>query len=109
TISQQLVKNTLLTQDKNFLRKYQEVILALEIERRFSKEDILEMYLNTVYFGEGAFGVQEASETYFGENSSELTLAQSALLTAILPAPSALSPISGNRERAYERQNVVLN
>ncbi len=109
TISQQLVKNTLLTQDKNFLRKYQEVILALEIERRFSKEDILEMYLNTVYFGEGAFGVQEAAETYFGENSTEITLAESALLTAILPAPSALSPVSGNRERAYERQRIVLS
>lgn len=109
TISQQLVKNTLLTQDKNFLRKYQEIILALEIERRFSKEDILEMYLNTVYFGEGAFGVQEASETYFGENSADLTLAQSSLLAAILPAPSALSPISGNRERAFERQQIVLD
>jgi 1A family penicillin-binding protein len=108
TISQQLVKNTLLTQDKNFLRKYQEVVLALEIERRFSKEDILEMYLNTVYFGEGAFGVQEAAETYFNKNSPQLTLGESTLLTAILPAPSALSPITGNRERAFERQKIVL-
>lgn len=109
TISQQLVKNTLLTHDKNFLRKYQEIFLALEIERRFSKEDILEMYLNTVYFGEGAFGVQEAAETYFNENASDLDLAQSALLAAILPAPSALSPISGNRERAFDRQAIVLS
>lgn len=109
TISQQLVKNTLLTQDKNFLRKYQEIFLALEIERRFSKQDILEMYLNTVYFGEGAFGAQEAAETYFDKNSDQLSLGESALLTAILPAPSALSPISGNRDRAFERQKLVFN
>lgn len=109
TISQQLVKNTLLTQDKNFLRKYQEIFLALEIERRFSKQDILEMYLNTVYFGEGAFGAQEAAQIYFNENSDQLSLSQSALLAAILPAPSALSPISGNRERAYERQRLILD
>lgn len=108
TISQQLVKNTLLTQNKNFLRKYQELFLALEIERRFSKQDILEMYLNTVYFGEGAFGVEEAAETYFDEQSKDLTLAQSSLLTAILPAPSALSPITGNKDRAIARQNIVL-
>jgi len=108
TISQQLVKNTLLTQNKNFLRKYQEIFLALEIERRFSKQDILEMYLNTVYFGEGAFGAQEAAETYFNKNSDQLTLGESALLAAILPAPSALSPISGNRERAFDRQELVL-
>jgi 1A family penicillin-binding protein len=109
TISQQLVKNTLLTQNKNFLRKYQEIILALEIERRFSKQDILEMYLNTVYFGEGAFGVEEAAESYFNKHASDLTLSESALLTAILPAPSALSPISGNRDRAFERQKLVLS
>ena len=82
--------------------------MALELERRFPKEEILEMYLNSVYFGEGAFGVQEAAETYFGKNASQLTVAESALLTAILPAPSTLSPISGNRTRAFERQRNVL-
>lgn len=109
TISQQLVKNTLLSQDKNFLRKYQELILALEIERRFTKQDILEMYLNTVYFGEGAFGVEDASRSYFGKNAVNLTLAESALLAAILPAPSAYSPLSGDKETAFNRQRLVLN
>jgi 1A family penicillin-binding protein len=109
TISQQLVKNTLLSQDKNFLRKYQELILALEIERRFTKDDILEMYLNTVYFGEGAFGVEDAARSYFGKTSSELTLAESALLAAILPAPSAYSPLTGDEDIAFRRQRLVLD
>lgn len=108
TITQQLVKNTLLTQQKTFLRKYQELFLAIELERRFSKEDILEMYANTVYFGEGAYGVQDASQAYFAKNTSDLTIAESALLAAILPAPSAYSPISGNRAKAFERQRLVL-
>lgn len=108
TISQQVVKNTLLSQDRSFLRKYQELFLALELERRFSKEDILEMYLNTSYFGEGAFGIQDAARTYFSKDASELTLAESALMAGILPAPSAYSPISGNSDRAYARQKLVL-
>jgi len=108
TIPQQLVKNTLLTQNKNFLRKYQELFLAIEVDRRYSKEDILEMYLNTSYFGEGAFGIQDAAKTYFSKDAKDLTLAESALMAAILPAPSALSPITGNQERAFERQKLVL-
>lgn len=108
TITQQLVKNALLSPEKSFLRKYQELILAAEIDRRYSKDDILEMYLNTVYFGEGAIGVQNAAQTYFGTNAHQLTLAQSALLTGILPAPSALSPLSGDQQRAFEKQKIVL-
>jgi 1A family penicillin-binding protein len=108
TISQQLVKNTLLTQDKNFLRKYQELFLAIEIDRRYSKEDVLEMYLNTSYFGEGAFGIQDAAKTYFSKDAKDLTLAESALMAGILPAPSAYSPISGDQERAFRRQKIVL-
>ncbi len=108
TISQQLIKNTLLNQNKSFLRKYQELVLAIELERRFSKKDILEMYLNTVYFGEGAFGIEDAAQTYFNKSASELTLGESALLVAILPAPSALSPISGDKDRAFARQAIVL-
>lgn len=108
TITQQLVKNTLLSQERSYLRKYQELFLAIEVDRRFSKEDILEMYLNTSYFGEGAYGVQDAAQTYFSKESSELTLAESSLLTAILPAPSALSPLSGDRQRAFKRQKLVL-
>jgi len=108
TITQQLVKNTLLTQQKSFLRKYQELFLAMELERRFTKDDILEMYANTVYFGEGAYGVHDAAQAYFGTDITKLSIAQSALLAAILPAPSAYSPISGNRAKAFQRQRLVL-
>jgi len=109
TITQQLIKNALLSSEQTFLRKYQEAILALEVDRRYSKDDILEMYMNTVYFGEGAFGIQDAADAYFGKPASELTLAESALLAGILPAPSAFSPISGDKEIAFTRQRRVLN
>lgn len=108
TLSQQVVKNTLLSQERSFLRKYQELFLAIELERRFSKEDILELYLNTSYFGEGAFGIQDAAQAYFSKDAKDLTLAESALMAGILPAPSAYSPISGNADRAYARQALVL-
>lgn len=108
TITQQLVKNVLLSSDRTFWRKYQEVILAIELDRRFTKDEILEMYLNTVYFGEGAFGVQTAARTYYGKDASELSPAEAAMLAGVLPAPSALSPISGDREAADERQERVL-
>lgn len=108
TLTQQLVKNSLLTNNKNFLRKYQEIVLAAEIERRYSKDQILEMYLNSVYFGQGAFGIQEAAQAYFGKDAKDLDLAQSALLTALLPAPSELSPIDGNKDLAILHQHTVL-
>lgn len=108
TITQQLVKNSLLSTDRNFLRKYQEIVLASEIERRYSKDEILEMYLNSVYFGEGAFGVEDAAEVYFDKKAYDLNLAESALLTGILPAPSQYSPLSGGLEKAKERQIFVL-
>ncbi|MCX7996982.1 MAG: PBP1A family penicillin-binding protein [Patescibacteria group bacterium] len=108
TITQQLVKNVLLTQERSFLRKFQEVVLAIEVDRRYTKDDILEMYLNAVYFGEGAFGAQQAAKTFFGKDAAELTVAESALLAGVLPAPSAFSPISGDREKAFKRQKTVL-
>lgn len=108
TITQQLVKNALLNPKKNLLRKYQELILAEEIERRYSKEEILEMYLNSVYFGEGAFGIEEAAQTYFGIPAEKLSIAQSAMLAGLLPSPSLLSPISGDPEGARQRQLLVL-
>lgn len=109
TITQQLVKNSLLNPDKNLLRKYQEVILAEEIERRYNKEQILEMYLNSVYFGEGAFGIEEAAQTYFGKTVKDLDLAESSMLAGLLPAPSAMSPISGDYSLARKRQQYVLS
>ncbi len=109
TITQQLVKNALLSSNRNVLRKYQEIILALEIERRYTKDDILEMYLNSVYFGDGAFGIENAAQAYFDKSAKDLNLAQSALLVAILPAPSALSPVTGDREAAQKRQEIALS
>ncbi|HZE87830.1 MAG TPA: PBP1A family penicillin-binding protein [Methylomirabilota bacterium] len=108
TISQELVKNALLNSSRNILRKYQELVLATELNRRFSKQDILEMYLNSVYFGEGAFGVENAAETYFGIHAKELSLSQSALLVGLLPAPSALSPLSNDPAKALAKRNIVL-
>lgn len=109
TISQELVKISLLNSHRNYLRKYQELVLATELNRRFSKEDILEMYLNSVYFGEGAFGIENAAQAYFGVPAKDLTLAQATMLIGLLPAPSAYSPISGSLENAERRQGIVLN
>lgn len=109
TITQQLVKITLLSSKKNFLRKYQELILSQEIERRFTKNQIIEMYLNTVYFGEGAFGIEEAAKTYFNTSAKNLTLGQASYLAALLNAPSKLSPFSQNKEKGIKRQKYVLS
>ncbi len=108
TITQQLVKNTLLSDEKSFFRKYQEVSIAVAIEQRYSKEEILEMYLNSVYFGEGAFGIGPAAKTYFNKNPGELTLAESSMLIGLLPAPSAYSPVSGDPALAKQQQERVL-
>jgi 1A family penicillin-binding protein len=108
TITQQLAKNTLLSNNQNLLRKYQELTVAVAIEQRYSKDDILDLYLNSVYYGEGSFGIGAAAKTYFGESAADLDLAQSSMLIGLLPAPSAYSPISGNPEYAKERQATVL-
>lgn len=109
TITQQLAKNTLLTERQTVLRKYQELTIAMAIEQRYSKEEILTMYLNSVYYGENAFGIDQAAENYFNKEPSELTLAESAMLIGVLPAPSAYSPISGDPELAKQRQTTVLS
>jgi len=108
TITQQLAKNTLLSSNQNFLRKYQELTIATAIEQKYSKDDILDLYLNSVYYGEGAFGIESAAKTYFGTDAANLDLAQSAMLIGVLPAPSAYNPISGNPVYAKERQATVL-
>ena len=108
TITQQLVKTALLSEQRSYIRKFQELVLSVEIERRYSKDEILEMYLNSVYFGEGAFGIEDASQTYFGIPASQLSVAQSSLLIGLLPAPSSYSPISGDANKALKRQNYVL-
>lgn len=108
TITQQLVKTALLSEERSYVRKYQELVLSVEIERRYSKDEILEMYLNSVYFGEGAFGIEDAAKIYFGKSASQLSLSESALLIGLLPAPSAYSPISGDPVKAKSRQTYVL-
>lgn len=109
TITQQLVKNSLLTTQKSFLRKFQEIVLAQEIERKYTKDEILEMYLNSVYFGEGAFGAESASRVYFDKAAKDLTVAEASMLAGILTAPTELSPLNGSQNKAIERQNYVLN
>ena len=108
TITQQLVKNSLLTAERSLVRKYQELILAREIEARYKKDEILEMYINSVYFGEGAFGIEEASEIYFGKSSKDLNLSESSYLIGLLPSPSKFSPYSGDRKLSKKRQEFVL-
>lgn len=108
TLTQQLVKNTLLTDDHNYLRKYQELFMSIAVEQNYSKDEILTMYLNSVYYGENAFGIEEAAKAYFNKTPKELGLAESAMLVGLLPAPSAYSPISGNATYAKQRQTTVL-
>ncbi|MCL5784862.1 MAG: PBP1A family penicillin-binding protein [Patescibacteria group bacterium] len=109
TITQQLVKNSLLNPRKDFLRKAQEIVLSQELERRYTKNQILEMYLNSVYFGEGSFGVEEAADIYFNKHAKDLNLAQSAILAAVLPAPSRLSLLNGDLTEAKRIQALVLD
>lgn len=108
TITQQLAKITLLGSNRTFLREYQTFSIAVAIENTYSKDQILDMYLNSVFFGENSFGIQDAAKAYFGTTPDKLDLAQSAMLVGVLPAPSVYSPISGNAEYAKERQTTVL-
>lgn len=109
TITQQLIKNSFLTPEKSLKRKYHELLLAIKLEQRFSKEDILEMYVNSVYFGEGVFGIEEAAQAYFSKPASELTLAESTMITGLLPAPSNYSPLGSGQQESRQRQRFVLN
>ncbi|MGN7387491.1 transglycosylase domain-containing protein [Sporosarcina sp. SAFN-015] len=108
TITQQLTKNIFLTQDRTYSRKFKELLIARKIERTYSKDDILERYLNQIYFGEGAWGVQRAAQIYFGKDVSELTLSESATLAGLIKAPSHLSPYK-DMEKSVERRNIVLS
>jgi len=107
TLTQQLAKNMFLTQERTFIRKMKEILLAIIIERRFSKQEILQAYLNQVYFGEGAYGVETGAQVYFGKHASELTLAESALLAGLPRGPNIYSPYIDNKE-ALVRRGVVL-
>lgn len=107
TITQQLAVNTFLTREETLSRKIKDALLALQIERTFTKNEILEMYLNLIYFGHGAHGVASAAELYFDKSLSELSLAESALIAGIPRRPAYYSPFI-NLEAALKRKNVIL-
>jgi penicillin-binding protein 1A len=107
TITQQVAKNLFLTPDQTLGRKVQEAILAVWLEQNYTKEEILELYMNRVHFGSGTTGIEAAAQTYFGISARNLSLGQAAMLAGILPAPSAYNPKS-HPDRAIERQRLSL-
>lgn len=107
TITQQLIKLTHLSPEKTLSRKAQEAFMALQLERRASKDEILEMYLNVIYFGNGAYGIEAASQAYFSKGVEELTLAEGALLAAIIKSPSNYAPHI-HPDNALRRRNAIL-
>jgi len=108
TITQQLVKTSLLSPERTFKRKLRELVLSVAIESLYSKDQILEMYLNRVGFGGAAYGIEEASQTYFGKGSQELSLGEAALLAGLPASPTTYSPFGTHPEKALERQKEVL-
>ena len=107
TITQQYVKNIYFSPEKTFRRKINEALIAVQLERHYTKNKVLEMYLNTINFGSGAYGVEKAAEIYFGVDAADLTLPQSALLAGLLRAPEIYSPFN-NIEKAKSRRDLVL-
>lgn len=108
TITQQVVKNTLLTGKKSIIRKAHELVLAIKLEQIYSKDKILEAYLNNIPFGGTLYGIEAAAETYFGRSAKDLTLAQSAYLAAMIQAPSYYSPYGAHRAELDARKNLVI-
>ncbi len=108
TITQQLVKNLFLTQDQTFDRKAEELLLALDMEARYSKDEILELYLNTIYFGSNYYGIRQASIGYFGKEPSKLILPESAMIAGLPNAPSLYSPYV-DFMMSKKRQIIVLD
>lgn len=108
TITQQVARALLLTPEKTYIRKFKEAILAWRIDTLLSKEEILYVYLNQIYLGSGAYGVEAASQVYFGKHASQITLGEAAILAGLPQAPSKYSPIT-HLERAVARQRYVLN
>jgi len=107
TITQQLAKNLFLTQERTVTRKLQEIVLALWLEHKFNKSQILELYLNRVYFGSGAYGIEAAAQRYFGKSARQLTLAEAAMLAGLVQAPSRLAP-NHNPDGAKRRAAIVI-
>ncbi len=108
TITQQLVKNAFLTPEKTLTRKLKEIVLAVKVENEFTKDEILEMYLNEVAYGGTAYGIQEASQVYFDKDVDQLSLGQAALLAGLPKSPTKYSPFGSNPEAAHQRKREVL-
>lgn len=108
TITQQLAKNIFLSNDKTFLRKTKEVIIALNLEKRYTKDKLLELYMNQLYFGHGVYGIQAAANYYYGKDVKELTVSEGAALASIPKAPSNYSPVL-HPDKNLERRNTVLS
>ena len=108
TISQQLIKNTHLTNEKTITRKLKEIRLTKKLERKYTKEQILQAYLNSIYFGYNCFGIESASHFYFNKKAQNLTVAESALLAALIKAPNNYSPFT-NPEKSLKRRNLVIS
>ncbi|WP_374972637.1 penicillin-binding protein 1A [Spongiibacter marinus] len=107
TITMQVAKNYFLSQERTFTRKFTEIFLAIEIERKLSKGDILELYLNKIFLGNHSYGIEAAAQTYYGKSIKELSLAQMAMIAGLPKAPSAYNPVA-NPERARIRRNWIL-
>src|SRR6201999_2580052 len=108
TITQQVAKNFLLTNEVSFTRKIKEALVAMRIEKAYSKDKILELYLNEIYLGLGAYGIAAASLVYFDKSVNELTIAEASYLASLPKAPAALHPVK-NHDRAVERRNYVID
>jgi len=109
TITQQFVKNAILTSEKRITRKIKELVLAFELERKFSKDQILKLYLNEIPYGSNAYGVEAASQYYFAKTVSNMTLAESAVLAALPQSPTYYSPFGSHVEDLIGRQQYVLD
>src|SRR6478735_2355248 len=107
TITQQLARNIFLTNNRSFTRKFKEAILAMALERKFSKDQVLELYLNRVYFGGGAYGIDAASRKFFGHGADHLSLGEAAIIAGLVKAPSNYSP-TADVEAARSRSGVVI-
>lgn len=108
TITQQLVKNTLLTSEQTITRKLKEVVISLKLEKAYTKDEILNLYLNEIPYGSNAYGIEAAAQNYFGKNAEEVTLAESAYLAALPNAPTYYSPYGNHRKELEQRKNLVL-
>lgn len=109
TITQQLIRSVYLTNQKTLSRKIKEIVLSIELERRYSKDQIFDWYLNQIPFGRNAYGAEAAAQTYFSKPASDLSIAQAALLTALIPAPSYYSPYGSHKDLLLQKKDYILD